>query len=171
MFYIWCCICIKALNCMIVKSSWYILNIGDSNDIWSKNTIFFLVQSSFNQLKTTFQIITTFFNKFTKNAPWLLHLRLRVYFCWKACKLPKNNECTADSFISNLNVVLQNEIQTEPINYNDINDNMSKNSDDDPMDSTDCIGYVKTIDYTDATDATENDENINYDGQGIFYWK
>jgi hypothetical protein len=38
------------------------------------------------------------------------------------------------------------------------------------MDITDCIGYVKTMDYTDATDATENDENINYDECGIFFF-
>jgi hypothetical protein len=43
--------------------------------------------------------------------------------------------------------------------------------DDDPMGITDCIWYVKTMDYTDTTDATiENDEHINYDEHGIFYW-
>jgi hypothetical protein len=44
---------------------------------------------------------------------------------------------------------------------------MSNNSDDDPMDLTDCIVYVKTIDYTGVT---ENDESINYDEVGIIYW-
>jgi hypothetical protein len=38
------------------------------------------------------------------------------------------------------------------------------------MDITDCIGYVKTMDYTDATDASENDKHINYYDHDIFYW-
>ena len=85
----------------------------------------------------------------------------------------KNNKCTVENFVSSLNA-LQNEARPDPTNYNDISDNGPNNSVDDPMDITDSIGYVETMeDYmnaADATDATENDENINYDEQGIFYW-
>jgi hypothetical protein len=42
---------------------------------------------------------------------------------------------------------------------------MSNNSNDDPIDLTDCIVYVKAMVYTDVT---ENDESINYDELGIF---
>jgi hypothetical protein len=90
-----------------------------------------------------------------------------VYFRREAYKLPKNNKCTADSFISNLNA-LQNETRPDPTNYNDIKGDDGSNNSDDPMDITDCIGYVKKINYTDATDATENDEDVNYDKHGIF---
>ena len=98
----------------------------------------------------------------------MLHLQLPVYFRRKTYKSPKSNNCTADNSILNLNAP-QNETRLAPTNYNDINANRSKNSDDNLMDITDCIGYVKTMDYTDATDATENNENINYDEYGIFH--
>ena len=81
-------------------------------------------------------------------------------------KSPKNNKCAADNLISNLNA-LQNVTPHVPTNYNDIKDNISNNSDDDPKDLTGCIGYVKTMDYIDVT---EIDESINYDEHGIFYW-
>ena len=91
-----------------------------------------------------------------------------MYFRRKTYKSPRNNTCTADNSILNLNAP-QNETRPAPTNYNDINSNGSNNSDDDLMDITDCIGYVKTMmDYADSTDATENDKNINYDEHGIF---
>ena len=92
-----------------------------------------------------------------------------MYFLRKTYKSPKNNNCTADNSILNLNAS-QNETRPAPTNYNDINANGCNNSDVDLMDITDCIGYVKKMDYTDATDITENNENINYDEYGIFYW-
>jgi hypothetical protein len=98
----------------------------------------------------------------------VLHLRLRAYFCRKAYNSPKNNKCAADNFISNPANALQNVTPPDPTNYNNINDNMSNNSDDDPMDLTDCIVYVKAIE--DYTGVTKNDESINYDEVGIFYW-
>ena len=64
-------------------------------------------------------------------------------------------------------MLLKIKLDLTPTNYNDINANGSNDSDDDLMDITDCIGYVKAMDYTDAT---QNDENINYDEHGIFYW-
>ncbi|KAG2189741.1 hypothetical protein INT46_010737, partial [Mucor plumbeus] len=74
-----------------------------------------------------------------------------------------------DIWLKSLNA-LQNEARPDPTNYNDINDNGSNNSVDNPMDITASIGYVETMeDYTDATDATENDENINYSEQDFEY--
>jgi hypothetical protein len=93
-----------------------------------------------------------------------------VYFCQKTYKSGKNNNCTADNPILNLNAP-ENDTRPAPTNYNDISTNGSNNSDDDPMNITNCIGDVKTMmDYTDSKDATENDENINYDEHGIVYW-
>ena len=100
----------------------------------------------------------------------MLRLQLPVYFRRKTYKSPRNNNCTADNSILNLNAP-QNETRPASTNYNDINANGSNNSDDNLVDITDCIGYVETMmDYTDSTDATENHENINYDEHGIFYW-
>jgi hypothetical protein len=67
-----------------------------------------------------------------------------MYFRRKTYKSPKNNNCTADNSILNLNAP-QSETRPAPINYNDIYANGSNNSGDDLMDITDCIGYVKTM--------------------------
>ena len=127
---------------MIVKSSWKVLNIGDFHGIWSKRYKFFPRAVLFQQAKSNFLNYNHFFSKFTKNAPHLLHLQLPVYFRQKTYKSPKNNNFTTDNSILNLNAP-QNETRRAPTNYNDINANGSNNTDDDLMDITDCIGYVK----------------------------
>jgi hypothetical protein len=134
-----------------------------------KKIQFFPCTVLFQRAKNNFLNYNHFFNKFTnKNEPRLLNMQFPVYYRRKTYKSPKNNNYTADNSILNLNAP-QNKTRPAPTNYNDIYANGSYNSDDDLMDATDCIGYVKTMDYTDPTDATENDENINYDEYGIFY--
>jgi hypothetical protein len=65
---------------------------------------------------------------------------------------------TAENFISNPNA-LQNDTRLGLNNYNDIIGNGYNISEDDQMDISDSVGYVKKMDYTETTtNVTENDK-------------
>jgi len=66
----------------------------------------------------------------------------------------KNNKCTAEKYISNLNAFQHDETRPDLNNCNGMIGG-SDSRDDDPMDIT------ETMDYTDTMDVTEDNANIN----------